>query len=70
MKRPYSSITEFVVPYTRTASPEAGSDNIVDLENPLPSEGAQLPCPPAIEFLADIYESQGDQNGVSRAVQV
>jgi len=55
-KTPYESMEEFVVPYTKS---EGGSDSVVDLDNPPPSKGAQLPAVPAVEFLADIRESQG-----------
>lgn len=55
-KTPYESMEEFVVPYTK---PEENSDSVVDLDNPPPSKGAQLPAVPAVEFLADIRESQG-----------
>lgn len=37
---------------------EAPGD-VVDLENPLPSPGAQLPCIAAIELMADTYEVTG-----------
>ena len=55
-KTPYESMEEFVVPYTKS---EEASDSVVDLDNPPPSKGAQLPAVPAVEFLADIRESQG-----------
>ena len=55
-KTPYESIEEFVLPYTK---PEESPESIVDLDNPLPSKGAQFPAVPAVEFLADIRESQG-----------
>jgi len=55
-KTPYGSIEEFVVPYTKS---EESPDSVVDLDNPPPSEGAQLPAIPAVEFLADTRESQG-----------
>ena len=67
-RTPYSSITEFVIPYSEPTAP-FGSD-VVDLENPLPSEGAKLPAVPAIEFLADIYETRGGNDEISKAVQV
>jgi len=55
-KTPYESIEEFVVPCTES---EEGHESVVDLDNPPPSKGAQLPAVPAVEFLADIRESQG-----------
>lgn len=55
-KTPYESIEEFVLPYTES---EGEPNSVVDLDNPPPSKGAQLPAVPAVEFLADIRESQG-----------
>jgi protein farnesyltransferase/geranylgeranyltransferase type-1 subunit alpha len=55
-KTPYESIEEFVLPYTKS---EEIPESVVDLDNPAPSKGAQLPAVPAVEFLADIRESQG-----------
>ena len=65
---PYSDLKSFVEPYT-TASLTSSGEDVVDLENPLPSKGAQLPCPAAIEFLADIYEAEG-ATGLDKAVPV
>ncbi|KAK7462933.1 CAAX geranylgeranyltransferase alpha subunit [Stygiomarasmius scandens] len=56
-KLPYSTLAPFVQPYT-VSHPDT-LDDLVDLENPPPSRGAQLPCPAAIEFLADVYEREG-----------
>lgn len=56
---PYSTLQLFVQPYTVPQLPGETTDDVVDLENPLPSKGAQLPCTAAIEFLADIYEAEG-----------
>ena len=55
-KTPYESMEEFVLPYTKL---EGSPGSVVDLDNPPPSQGAQLPAVPAVEFLADIRESQG-----------
>ena len=44
-------------------------DRVLDLENPPPSEGAQLPCPAAIEFMADVHEARGKE-GIFEAVKV
>lgn len=65
---PYPTLISFVEPYT-SASPPSNDDDVVDLENPLPSKGAQLPCPAAIEFLADAYEAEG-AGGLSKSVEV
>jgi hypothetical protein len=43
---------------------------MVDLENPPPPKGAELPCVQAIEFLADIYEQAGDKDNILKAVEV
>lgn len=43
--------------------------DVVDLEDPLPSPGAQLPCVAAIEFLADIYEANGGDD-LMKAIEV
>lgn len=63
-KLPYASVQAFVEAYTRDTPPATG--DIVDLENPPPSEEAQLPCPAAIELLADIHEPQD----VEKAIEV
>jgi len=63
-KTPYESMEEFVIPYTKS---EEGPDSVVDLDNPPPSKGAQLPAVPAVEFLSDIRESQGK---ISEATEV
>ena len=50
--QPFSSIKDFIVLYTATTIPSSlpGFDrNVVDLENPPPAEGAELPVPAAIE---------------------
>ncbi|KIK68575.1 hypothetical protein GYMLUDRAFT_36037 [Collybiopsis luxurians FD-317 M1] len=54
---PYSQIITFVHPYTLPLEEQPA--DLVDLDNPPPSKGAHLPCAPAIEFLADIYEAEG-----------
>ncbi|KAI9509310.1 protein prenylyltransferase [Russula earlei] len=47
---------------------EVGTDDVLDLENPAPSEGAELPCAAAIEFMADVHEARGKE-GLSEAVK-
>jgi len=66
-KLPYSTLAPFVQPYT-VSHPDI-LDDLVDLENPPPSRGAQLPCPAAIEFLADVYEKEGGDS-VLKATEV
>ena len=69
--RPFSSIKDFIVLYTTIPSPSPDSDrNVVDLENPPPAEGAELPVPAAIEFLADIWEKEGTKEGLDKASEV
>lgn len=63
-KTPYESIEDFALPYAKC---EETLESVVDLDNPPPSKGAQLPAVPAVEFLADIRESQGR---VSEATEV
>ena len=66
---PYSRLLDFVKPYTVTASNDSNAD-LVDLENPLPGRGAELPCPFAVEFLADIYEKEGGEDQLLQATEV
>jgi hypothetical protein len=66
-KIPYVTLQAFVEPYTVAQS--VTERDLVDLDNPLPSKTAQLPCPAAIEFLADVYEREGGDN-VQKAAQV
>lgn len=57
---PYAFVAQFAQLYA-VGKPEGQEtdESVVDLENPRPSRGAELPCPHAIEFLADVYESAG-----------
>ncbi|KAG8944701.1 CAAX geranylgeranyltransferase alpha subunit [Tulasnella sp. 424] len=52
---PFEELEAFVIPYTLPAASALKSEETIDLENPRPSPGAQLPCALAIELLADIY---------------
>lgn len=62
-KKPYGDteldLETFVVPYTvgRESTEQKAVDDevLIDLDNPAPSSTAGLPCPLAMEFLADIY---------------
>ncbi|TDL18725.1 protein prenylyltransferase [Rickenella mellea] len=51
----------------KNSSPE---NTVVDLENPRPEAGADLPSPLAIEFMADIYEERGGKEDVLSAVEL
>lgn len=66
-KLPYSTIEDFVKLYTDAAN---SVGDIVDLENPPPGRGAELPCVAAIEFLADIHEKEGGRESVSQTIQL
>lgn len=72
--RPFSSIKDFITLYTTIPSPSPlspGSErNVVDLDNPPPAEGAELPVPAAIEFMADIWEKEGTKEGLDKASEV
>jgi protein farnesyltransferase/geranylgeranyltransferase type-1 subunit alpha len=75
--RPFSSIKDFIILYTTIPSPsplspgsQASDRNIVDLESPPPAEGAELPVPAAIEFMADIWEKEGTKEGLDKASEV
>jgi protein farnesyltransferase/geranylgeranyltransferase type-1 subunit alpha len=59
---------DFVKPYTVPASD--GPADLVDLENPPPEKGVSLPCPAAIELLADIYEKEGGEDQILQATEV
>ncbi|EPQ52327.1 protein prenylyltransferase [Gloeophyllum trabeum ATCC 11539] len=67
---PYSSLTSFVQPYTVPRAEDAEAEDVLDLEDPLPSKGAELPCVGAIEFLADVYEQEGSGEGVRKATEL
>ena len=66
---PYSTVEDFVKLYAAAGEPGPFGD-IVDLENPPPSRGAYLPCPLAIEFMADIREKDGGKEPIMRAIEV
>lgn len=70
-KTPYSIVQSFVTPYSvpHPEQHEAPLGDVVDLEDPLPSSGAQLPCVAAIEFVADIYETNGGED-LMKAIEV
>jgi len=66
---PYSRLFDFVKPYAIPGSIDPNAD-LVDLENPPPARGASLPCPAAIEFLADIYEKESGEDLIFQATEV
>lgn len=69
---PFASLTEFVTPYSIAAKAPGeinDEDSVVDLENPRPSPGADLPCPAAIELLADVHEEAGGDD-IPKAIKV
>lgn len=65
---PYSTQATFAGLYVVDAV-KAGNEDVLDLENPPPSQGAELPCPAALEFMADVHEAKGKE-GVAEAVKV
>ncbi|KAK7044574.1 hypothetical protein R3P38DRAFT_2879551 [Favolaschia claudopus] len=67
-KLPLSTVAPFVQPYTKPL-PDQLLD-LVDVENPPPGKGADLPCVAAIEFQADVYEEAGGSEDVDKAVQL
>lgn len=66
-KTPLVELAPFVRMYTIPGP--AAPPETMDLDNPAPTEGAQLPAVDALEFLADIYEQQGGEQ-VPKAVEV
>jgi protein farnesyltransferase/geranylgeranyltransferase type-1 subunit alpha len=67
-RRSYATQGDFAELYAVDAV-QPGVDDVLDLENPPPSKGAELPCSAAIEFMADVHEAKGKE-GVSEAVKV
>ncbi|KAH7886877.1 hypothetical protein F5I97DRAFT_1936482 [Phlebopus sp. FC_14] len=67
----YSNLKSFVTPYavSRPTQQDKSTEEIVDLENPLPAPGSQLPCVAAIEFMADVYESSAGE-ALTKAVEL
>ncbi|KAF9522236.1 hypothetical protein CPB83DRAFT_864730 [Crepidotus variabilis] len=66
---PFSSVAAFAEPYT-SSKESISRDNIVDLDNPRPGEGAELPCSEALEFMADVHEAKTTEEGVNSAVEI
>ena len=68
---PYAFLSQFAQMYAveRPEGQAVEEEVVVDLENPRPSRGAELPCAYAIEFLADVYEAAGGDEK-SKAVPV
>jgi protein farnesyltransferase/geranylgeranyltransferase type-1 subunit alpha len=70
-RTPYGTLRAFVEPYA--ASREPGpimTSSEEDVEDPLPAEHAELPAPAAIEFLAEVLESEGGEDGRHVAAQL
>jgi protein farnesyltransferase/geranylgeranyltransferase type-1 subunit alpha len=49
---------------------EDSDEEIIDLSNPHPSNTAHLPCPLAMEFLADIYLEDTPSKNIEKAKEV
>ncbi|KAJ7869142.1 hypothetical protein B0H14DRAFT_293353 [Mycena olivaceomarginata] len=67
-KLPLSTVATFVKPYTVPLP--ATIVDLVDVENPPPGKGAELPCVAAIEFQADVYEEEAQSASVDKAVEL
>lgn len=71
---PYYQLLDFVQPYTVVPSKSTGAGgsrpDIVDVDNPPPSEGAELPAAAAMEFAAEAYEMKGQKEDIAKAVKV
>jgi protein farnesyltransferase/geranylgeranyltransferase type-1 subunit alpha len=67
-KMPYATVLYFAKLYAVPFDPSR--TDLVDLENPPPSQDAQLPCAHAVEFLADIHERGGVYQDIGRAIEV
>ncbi|KAF8609311.1 farnesyltransferase [Ceratobasidium sp. AG-I] len=65
--QPYAEIKEQADPLAKPQSSKQPDDEVVDLDNPLPTEQSDLPVPFAIEFLGDVAEEQGEQ---AKAVEI
>ena len=65
----YSTQAAFAELYVVDAVKADTTDDVIDLYNPTPSQGAELPCPAALEFMADVHEVKGKE-GVAEAVRV
>ncbi|KAI0322928.1 hypothetical protein OF83DRAFT_1048410 [Amylostereum chailletii] len=66
---PYATEQAFVQLYTGPTPSLTFTDEVLDLENPPPSQGSQLPCTAAIDFMADIYEANG-KDSLQKAVEL
>lgn len=67
-KLPLSTVATFVQPYTVPLP--TNIVDLVDVENPPPGSGAELPCVAAVEFLADVYEEEAQRESIDKAVEV
>ncbi|KAH9947531.1 protein prenylyltransferase [Amylocystis lapponica] len=64
---PFAALAPFVRLYTAPTLPVPG--DVLDLENPPPAAGAQLPSVHALEFSADMYEREGGAE-MGKAVEI
>lgn len=65
--QPYAEIKEQPDPLAKPQSSKQPDDEVVDLDNPLPTKQSDLPVPFAIEFLGDVAEEHGEQ---AKAIEV
>jgi len=68
-RMPYSTEATFAELYVVDAVKADTTDDVIDLDNPPPSQGAELPCPAALEFMADVHEAKGKE-GAAEAVRL
>ncbi|KAF8902558.1 hypothetical protein CPB84DRAFT_1775678 [Gymnopilus junonius] len=66
---PFSVVADFALPYAHSRG-AYHTKEIVDLENPPPTETAQLPCVQAMEFMADVWENEGGEEKTEQAVKM
>ena len=68
-RTPFSAVADFALPYAYPRGAYHVKD-VVDLENPSPSDTAQLPCVQAMEFMADVWEREGGEEKTEQAVKM
>ncbi|KZT07094.1 protein prenylyltransferase [Laetiporus sulphureus 93-53] len=64
---PFNTLSSFVKLYISSVRPDP--NDVLDLDVPPPTEGAELPSVNALEFQADIYEQEGGEQ-IGKAVEI
>lgn len=62
----YATLLTFVQPFSASSPP---ATDVLDLDNPLPSGDAELPCVSALEFIADAFEQEAGPQ-TAKAVEI